>query len=137
MIKKIFTLLLFIILGSCVIQQKSIPNLNQKKHVDLTKEKDTTEYKLIVFDVGYQNFLLSKAMPKEYYSMSYYKNRNTLYVQEWNRRVRSQPVNGGFYQQEINYSQFQDYGLDLEYQLFNYFQFLEIERGFNFGLRRF
>ena len=60
----------------------------------------------------------------EYYSESYYKTWNKLYVIEWNARYISQ-AQSGLYETYIDYDPLIDYGIELEYKLYYYFQFFE------------
>jgi hypothetical protein len=84
---------------------------------------DSTEYELIVLDPGYEAFLVSQPS-KEYYSESYYKNWNRLYVIEWNMRYTTR-ASTGLYETYIDYDPEIDYGLELEYRLYYYFRFFE------------
>ena len=88
-----------------------------------TSSIDSAEYELIVFDIGYETFLITQP-PMEFYSKEYYKNWNTLYVTEWNLRYITQ-AKTGFYETQIDYDPLIDYGIELEYRLYYYFQFFE------------
>ena len=92
-------------------------------------EQDSTKYELIVFDPGYETFLISQAKPKWYYSNDYYKSWNIQYVTEWNYRYQNPHRYGDFYETEINYNPSEDYGIDLNYRLYQYFRFIEKEYG--------
>lgn len=91
-------------------------------------ESDSTEYELIVMDARYDSFLATQP-PKEFYSNEYYRNWNIQYVTEWNIRHSSPLRYGDFYQTQIDYSPNIDYGIELNYQLYNYFLFIEKEYG--------
>ncbi len=86
---------------------------------------DTLEYEIIVFDPGYESYLLSQP-PMDFYSMSYYKSWNTLYTFEWNNRYISQSQTG-LYESTIEYDSSIDYDLELEYKLYYFFRFFEKE----------
>ncbi len=88
-----------------------------------TSSNDSVEYELIVFDTGYETYLISQP-PMEFYSKEYYKNWNTLYVAEWNLRYITQ-AKSGLYENQIDYNPIIDYGIDLEYRLYYFFQFFE------------
>jgi hypothetical protein len=93
-------------------------------------EDDSVEYELIVMDPGYESFLATQK-PMEFYSQNYYENWNQRYVTEWNYR-HAQPLRyGDIYQTYIDYSPHIDYGLELNYKLYYYFQFFEKENGVN------
>ena len=96
-------------------------------HDTLSFEKnDENEYDIIVLDTEYNMYLLSIAKPANFHSEEYYKNKNIFYVSEWNSRV-SQPhrFDPNFYSMRIDYSPTVNYGLNLEYKLYNYFQFIK------------
>lgn len=98
-----------------------------KQENTLTFEKnDEEEYDIIVLDAHYEMYLKSIARPMNFYSESYYKNRNQIYVNEWNLR-HSQPFNydPDFYALRIDYEPTMDYGINLEYKLYNFFEFIK------------
>ena len=52
--------------------------------------------------------------------------KNRLYVFEWNQRVRNPSVfNPNVYENLIDYQPHIDYGYDVNYKLFNYFEFAQ------------
>ena len=61
-----------------------------------------------------------------YYSENYYKNKNQVYVTEWNIR-HSQPFryDPDFYAVRIDYNPNMKYGIKLEYKLYNFFEFIK------------
>ena len=87
---------------------------------------EALEYEIIIIDQGFTSFLNTVARPKEYYSESYLKNKNRVYVNVWNSRVRNpQRFNSSIYENVIEYLPNVDYGLDVNYKLFWYFKFAE------------
>ena len=48
---------------------------------------------------------------------------------EWNARNRNPLRYGGFYETYIDYDPYKDYGLDLNYRLYYYFQFIKDKYG--------
>jgi len=97
---------------------------------------DSTEYELIVFDPKFETFLLTQPYPKNYYSDQYYKSWNTRYCIEWNIRHANPLRYGDFYETPINYEPQIDYGIDFNYKLYQYFQFIEKEYGITLIRRR-
>lgn len=103
--------------------------------VTTTKESDTVriandelEYEVIVIEPGFNTWLNSQAKPRGFYSESYLKSRNIMYVTEWNNRVlQSNIYNPRLYQMQINYSPGIDYGYEVNYLLYNYFMFFQIQ----------
>ncbi|WP_439181942.1 DUF6146 family protein [Carboxylicivirga taeanensis] len=90
---------------------------------------DSTEYDLIVFDPGYELFLQTQPYSKEFYSNEYYQQWNYRYSVEWNIRHSNPLRYGDFYETAIPYDLSVDYGLDFNYKLYQYFQFIEQEYG--------
>lgn len=119
-----FLLLLMAIIAACGTGQKAANTGQGVKVVG----QDSIEYQLIILDAKFETFLAMQPSA-EFYSQVYYESWNRQYVTEWNIR-HSNPIRyGGFYQTEINYSPNTDYGLDLNYRLYNYFRFIEKEYG--------
>jgi hypothetical protein len=84
---------------------------------------DSTEYELIVFDPGYDAYLIMQPS-KDFYSETYYKHWNALYVNEWNFRCMSLGKST-LYETQIDYEQQVEYGIDLEYRLYYFFRYFE------------
>lgn len=86
---------------------------------------DSLEYEILIIEPGFNNWLVTQ-FPEEYYSLSYLENRNTFYVQEYNRRVLS-PVefDAELYPIQINYELDVKYGKEVNYLLYNYFVYFE------------
>lgn len=119
-----FMLLLMAIIVACGTGQKAT---NAGQRVEVIAQ-DSLEYQLIILDAKFETFLAMQPSA-EFYSQAYYESWNRQYVTEWNIR-HSNPIRyGGFYQTEINYNPNIDYGLDLNYRLYNYFRFIEKEYG--------
>ena len=110
---------------SCGTTKPSRAN-NQK--VELISDKDSTEYELIVLDVGFESYMATQPSA-QFYSQQYYENWNKQYVTEWNIRHQNPLRYGGFYETEINYDPMEDYGLELNYRLYYYFQFIKDRYG--------
>lgn len=90
------------------------------------EKNDEDEYDIIVLDTQYDMYLNSIAKPMNFYSEDYYRNKNIQYVEEWNNRV-SQPhrYDPNFYSMRIDYNPTVNYGIKLEYKLYNFFQFIQ------------
>lgn len=95
---------------------------------DSTAKEDSMEYDLIITDPGFESWLATQP-PAEFYSQQYYENWNQRYVTEWNIRHSNPLRYGGFYETQINYDPNVDYGLELNYKLYNYFRYIEEEYG--------
>ena len=118
-------LLWVFIVASC---KTSKSDVNQKQRVEMTSDNDSTEYSLIVLDPGYESYLATTPSAN-FYSQQYYEGWNKQYVVEWNARNRNPLIYGGFYETHIDYDPYEDYGLDLNYRLYYYFQFIKDEYG--------
>lgn len=102
-----------------------VPPTTESNSLSFEKNEED-EYDIIVLDPQYESYLASIARPMNFYSESYYKNRNQFYVTEWNIR-HSQPFNydPDFYAVRIDYEPNTDYGIKLEYKLYNFFEFIK------------
>lgn len=118
---------------SCGVSQKATTDAPDQT-VEVVAE-DSLEYELLVLDPGYDAFLMMQP-PAEFHSQSYYENWNHQYVLEWNSRHRNPLRYGDFYQTEIHYDPHEDYGLELNYQLYYYFLFIEQNYGIKLIRRR-
>lgn len=88
-----------------------------------TVKVDSLEYRLLIFDPGFESWLATQ--PSEnFYSKDYYEQRNRLYVSEWNHRYTTQ-AKSNLYETYIEYNPNTDYGLDLNYKLYYYFKYFE------------
>lgn len=112
---------------------KPISTTNNEKPEN-TKVSDTVtiannelEYEIIIIEPGFNFWLQSTAKPKGYYSQSFLESRNNLYVTEWNYRVNQpQRYDTSLYELHIDYQQSIDYGYDVNYKLYNYFIYFQI-----------
>ena len=126
--KLLFMLLASVMLFGCNGQKKVVKN-DVKEKVEIAAKDDSTEYELVVFDPGFESFLVSQPYSKNYYSNNYYRNWNIQYVTEWNYRHDNPNRYGNFYETRIEYDPNIDYGIDLNYRLYQYFQFIRKEYG--------
>lgn len=107
--------------------QTQVPAPTENTDQSLTFDKnEEDEYDLVVFDAEYDVFLMTIARPENFYSENYYKMKNDQYVNVWNSR-HSQPMrfDPDLYAVQINYDPKINYGLKLEYKLYNFFKFIE------------
>lgn len=100
-----------------------------------TKASDTVrianeeeEYEVIIIDPGFNSFLFGQAQPRGFYSETFLKQRNQIYVMEWNNRVRQPLVYGSdMYLMPIDYDPDVDYGYEVNYLLYNYFIYFQLK----------
>jgi hypothetical protein len=118
-------LILLLVVPACAIF-----NREERKPVAVvhnTDASDSTEYELVVFDQGFETWLLMQ--PSQQYSLEHYKAKNRIYVSEWNYRYMSPSRYGSQYGSYLDYDYFLDYGLEFERRLFYYFKYFEESNG--------
>lgn len=97
-----------------------------EKAIDTIRiENEELQYEIIILEVGFEAWLATQR-PMWYYTQSLLENRNRYYVLEWNRRAgfpnQFDPL---LYNQSINYQFNIDYGKEVNYLLFMYFEFFQ------------
>tara|TARA_R110002073_G_scaffold40547_5_gene115168 strand:- start:306503 stop:306922 length:420 start_codon:yes stop_codon:yes gene_type:complete len=118
---------------SCGTQQKTVADAGQQEE-PVRIANDSLEYEIIILDIGFNNYLNSIAKPMGFYSQNYLETRNLVYVYEWNNRARNPSVyNSNIYENIIDYQPGVDYGLEVNYKLFNYFQFAQRKYNMRLG----
>ena len=126
--KYLFQSLILSILGLFLFACGSYPVNNSKKSEEkpVIISNDSLEYEIIIKDTGFTLYLNTIAKPKNYYSLNYLENRNNMYVTNWNlRALNPSKFNSSIYGNRIDYSPQIRYGLEVNYKLFNYFQFAQ------------
>lgn len=124
-------LIYYLVIGLFIVSCSSIPKPTANKDNTLPEgavriANDELEYEIIIIDIGFETYLYSIAKPANFYSQSYYETKNKFYVTEWNIRVQNPfRYNNLIYENTIDYDFFTDYGLDVNYKLYNYFKFVE------------
>lgn len=88
---------------------------------------DELEYEIIIIEPGFNFWLASRAMPRDYYSQSYLEARNQFWVMEYNNRVL-QPMqfDPNLYQMQIDYQRGINYGYEVNYMLYNYLVYFQL-----------
>ena len=130
---QLFLTLLTIIpfIFSCGVSSVKNPNIQKEEPVVIAN--DSLEYEIIIIDLGFTNYLNTIAQPKNFYTQSFLEQRNLLFVNEWNNRVREpNRFNPNIYENIIEYQANTDYGYEVNYKLFNYFLFAQ--RKYNMSL---
>ena len=120
-------LVVSLFLISCGTQQKTVASADQtQKEEPVRIANDSLEYEIMIIDIGFNNYLNSVAMPMSYYSQDFLEPRNQLYVAQWNSRARnSSQFDPAVYENVIDYQANTNYGLEVNYKLFWYFQFAQ------------
>ncbi|MFE3871185.1 DUF6146 family protein [Flavobacterium sp. ZS1P70] len=115
-------------LFSCKTSKTTLPNtaktVAQGDTVRIANDK--LEYEVIIIDPGFSTWLVSTALPRNYYSQNYLENKNRIWVSEWNSRVL-QPMryNPNLYEMTINYDPNVDYGYEVSYLIYNYMVYFQ------------
>ena len=102
-------------------------------------DEDQEEYELIIMDPGYNRWAVTSAKPIGFYSPQYYRHWNQIYVQAWNELAMSAyryPGSNFPFENRIDYNAATDYGVELDYQLFTYFQYVATQYGGRYGFPR-
>src|SRR5690606_32665406 len=110
-------------IGGCapkVVSNKDIP----KGENIVINGQDDEEYELTIIDSGFQSWFASYAKPINYYSNSYYESQNRRYVTAWNE-LYQRTGGAGPFGNYVDYRFTEDYGLELNYELFWYFKYIE------------
>ena len=88
---------------------------------------DELEYEVIIFEPGFNYWLNATARPRGFYTENYLEGRNRIYVTEWNNRVmQPQRYDNQLYEMQINYLPNIHYGYEVNYLMYNYFIFFQI-----------
>ena len=129
--KLIAVLILLAFIVSCKATDKT-PTL--KKNVATTEQdtvriaNDELEYEIIIIEPGFEAWLARIAKKEGYYSQEYLEGRNQIYVAEWNRRVLQPSVyDSNLYEVQIDYNPLIDYGYEVNYKLYNYFIYFQLQ----------
>ena len=130
MMKNIITVLVvFILFYSCnstkstVDDNKQIPTYIANDTIKISNEK--LEYEVLIIEIGFESWLVTQK-PITFYSNNTLRIKNNLYVVEWNQRVLQPSIyNPVLYEQLIEYSPHIDYGIEVNYKLYMYFQYFQ------------
>ncbi|SNR70042.1 hypothetical protein SAMN06265371_10941 [Lutibacter agarilyticus] len=124
-------LFFYITIGFLIVSCGSTSKTTVKNDTNLPEgavriANDSLEYEIIIFDIGYETYLKTIAKPEWYYSQEFLEIKNKFYVTEWNIRVNNPfKYNPDIYENRIDYDFNTNYGLEVNYKLYNYFKFVE------------
>lgn len=94
----------------------------------ITQKDGSDEYELIIIDSDFDRWFSMNRRPVDLHSLEYYESQNRRYVQAWNQKVNQQGAYHGVdypFENYIDYDSNINYGLELNYQLYNYFRYIE------------
>ena len=125
--KKIIHLLLILIIvyGCSSYSALNTPASFQDEENKIAST-DSVEYELLILDSGFESWFTTQNSIATAHSDNYYKNWNQIYVLEWNELYMQGNQNIDNY---IEYDIFEDYGLEINYKLYQYFQFVKEKTG--------
>ncbi len=113
-------------IGHLTMAQETIQLKSLQIQPSFIEEPDSLTYEISIFDPGFNLWMNTVAKPMGYYSQKYLENWNRQYVAEWNYRYCG-GINMDIIESMIDYDPNTDYGLELNYQLYEYFQYIEKE----------
>ena len=130
-------IILSLLIFSCGTQNNATSASNAiEKEMPVRIANDSLEYEITILDIGFNTYLNTIAQPMSYYSNEYLSSRNFVYVTEWNNRARNvSQFDSNIYENVVDYQANVDYGLEVNYKLFWYFQFAQ--RKYNMRLSGF
>ena len=122
-------ILISIWITSCKSSERTTVKNNEPKPESqkdtIRIENNDLEYEIIIIDSGFDSWMLTQK-PMSFYSEDNLKSRNLFYVNEWNRRASMPSVyNPNLYNQIIYYDPSVDYGKEVNFRLFMYFEYFQ------------
>jgi hypothetical protein len=86
---------------------------------------DSLEYEIIIIEPGFNTWLVTQR-PRGFYGQFFLENKNRFYVTEYNNRVNNiSQYDPNLYIQRIDYNSNTDYGYEVNYLLYNWFEFFQ------------
>jgi len=86
---------------------------------------DDLEYEVIIIEPGFNQWLATRN-PRGFNNQSWLETRNNTLVIEYNNRVQDpQKFDPNLYTQQIYYNRSVDYGYEVNYLLWNWFEFFQ------------
>ena len=117
----IYTVVFFFCCGA---PAKVVTQTEKEKPVIIAN--DSLAYEITIIDQGFNLYLNNTAKPVGFYSQNYLENKNLVFVSSWNLRVNNPfNYNPNIYENIIDYNSHVNYGYEVNYKLFNYFQFAQ------------
>jgi hypothetical protein len=92
--------------------------------------KDTTEYEIIIVDIGFDTWYLTNYSEAKDRSNEYYRYKNMVAVANWNDYYHLGRYDRVI-ESYIDYRPGIDYGIELNRKLFWYFKYVKSEYGIN------
>jgi len=117
--------LALISIASCGGVKKDIQAATPVAGDTLRIANDSLEYEIIIIEPGFNQWLVTRR-PRGFYEQFWLENRNIFLVTEYNNRVlNSTQYDAQLYLQQIDYNKNTDYGYEVNYLLWNWFEFFQ------------
>ena len=114
-----------ILIFSCGTPKKTVATGDDQKEESVRIANDSLEYEINIFDIGFSSYLAT-SKPMSFYTQTTLEAKNRVYVTEWNYRARNLiRYNSDIYENVIDYQLNIDYGMEVNYKLYQYFQFAQ------------
>ncbi len=125
----LYTLLLAAIIIGCATtnpsKEKSNNEITQVTNDTIRIANDSLEYEILIIEPGFNAWLVTQP-PRQFYNQTFLEIRNKISVVNYNNRVlQPSRFDPNIYIQQINYDNFIDYGYEVNYLLFNWFEFFQ------------
>jgi len=125
---KFYTVLLAVLIIGCAgttNTKKDIVNTTGNTSDTLRIANDSLEYEILIVEPGFNSWLATQP-PRGFYGQVWLENRNIMNVTQYNNRVLNpSKFNPSIYIQQIDYQRNIDYGYEVNYLLYNWFEFFE------------
>ena len=129
--KNIALIIVALLITSCTSKIPTSGNTDIKTS-KIKDANDDEKWEVVVFDPDYETFLRSRARPISMFTDSYLKSRNQMLVSEWNSRYLS-GRNRNIYEVSIDYDINEDYGIEFNYRLYQFFAYVSARYGVKFN----
>lgn len=126
----IFVGIVFISFYGCNSTKSNLENNNKTITTNTVSDtikisNEELEYEIIIIEIGFESWLVTQK-PITYYSNNTLRIKNNFNVVEWNQRVLQPSLYDPIlYEQLINYDPAIDYGIEVNYKLYMYFQYFQ------------
>lgn len=126
----IFVGIVFISFYGCNSTKSNLENNNKTITTNTVNDtikisNEELEYEIIIIEIGFESWLVTQK-PITYYSNNTLRIKNNFNVVEWNQRVLQPSLYDPIlYEQLINYDPAIDYGIEVNYKLYMYFQYFQ------------
>jgi len=119
--QNLFWLGIILLIAACSTQKGLV---TVKSNIGESSVDDSLEYALETFDGKFESWYQLHNSPAMYRSQQYYENWNRQYVSAWNYNAMSGRKNS-FFEPIVGYEFNVDYGIEINHELFYYFQYVE------------